>query len=273
MDITSAIVLGLVQGLTEFLPISSSGHLVVFRILLAEQGFQMSESPLAFDVLIHFATLIVSIVYLRKDIVFFAKKAFSGKQQFFEIFWPVFFGVVPAGVVGVLALAFFEELFEGKRFLASGFVLTALILEFAHRKSLVSPENEKDSETWSMPSSKQAFVIGLFQAFAILPSISRSGATVGAGLMLGLSKVASLKFSFLISIPVIFAASLVEIPKLIYETHTDFLPLIIGFFVSLIFGFLSIKLLEIFVKGSKLRFFAIYVFCLGVFLHFYWGGF
>lgn len=272
MDITSAIVLGLVQGLTEFLPISSSGHLVVFRILLAEQGFTMSESPLAFDVLIHFATLIVSIVYLRKDMLFFAKKAFSGKQQFFEIFWPVFLGVMPAGLAGLLVLGFFEELFEGKSFLASGFVLTALILEFAHRKSLVSPEYDNDSETWSMPRPGQALAIGLFQALAILPSISRSGATVSAGLMLGLPKVAALKFSFLISIPVIFAATLVEIPKLASESKTNVIPYVLGFFLSLVFGFLSIKLLEIFVKGSKLRFFAAYVFCLGLFLHFYWGG-
>lgn len=270
MSIISAIILGLIQALTEFLPVSSSGHLVVVQVLLKDSGEILPESMLGFDVLIHFATLIVIFSYLRKELIFYAKNAFRSSSEFWKFSWPFALGFLPGGLVGGVVLLFFKEVFESISFVACGFIVTGIILELAHRKSSPSQgllEESKELQIFTMPTPRQALIIGLFQALAVLPGISRSGSTVGAALMLGLSKQTALKFSFLISIPLIIAATLVQIPDLLGEGKNNYPAFAFGFFTSLVFGFLAIKLLEIFVKGSKLRWFAIYVFCLGIFLH------
>lgn len=251
MEISSAIILGLVQALTEFLPISSSGHLVLFQHILERANFSLPQSVLTFDILIHFATLLVVFVYLRKEI---KKYFFSSKEEFFSILLPFVLGFVPAGISGGLVLLFFGEVFESITFVACGFLLTALILELAHKKE---PTND-----FEIPSPKQALLIGLAQAVAVLPGVSRSGSTVGAGLLLGLPKETSLKFSFLISIPIILAATIVKIPELSRIDAANIPAFAIGFIVSFAFGLLAIKLLEIFVNSSKLRHFAIYLLCL-----------
>lgn len=238
-----ALLLGLVQGLTEFLPLSSSGHLVLFEQLL---GFQ--TPPIAFDSLTHVATLAAVLVYFRHQLSYFFRQKLSH----------IIVGTIPAIIVGFFIYKFALGIFADLYLLSFGFLATSLLLVAAH--NIHTP-----GVTVKGITHKQSFFIGLFQALAILPSISRSGATFAAGRYVGLSKEASFTFSFLLSIPAIIGALTLTGPELFTATYPP-LPSIIGFSAAFLFGFLSLKLLDYMVRRTSLKFFIWYTFIFGVFL-------
>ena len=206
MTVFQAIVLGVIQGFTEFLPVSSSGHLVLAQELLDVK----SANNLTFDVFVHFGTLISVLVFFWKDIIEIVKsilKSFRltnfkeeyGKSEYLRLGVAIVIGSVPAGVIGLLFRDTIKDTFTEPKLVAVNLVLTGLIL-FLTR--LAYPREGKQVGIVS------GIVVGCAQAFAILPGISRSGTTISTGLYLRLSHVQAARFSFLLSVPVIAGAAL-----------------------------------------------------------------
>ena len=207
--------MALVQGLTEFLPVSSSGHLVLTQIAL---GYE--EPAMALDVALHVGTLLAVVLFYRSDLLALAKQGLAG--DFREI-GLLGLATLPTAVVGVLFKDAIEGIFHDAKFASLGLIMTAMILlagERARRMLVASGAAEpgESEEAEHAPSSiswRQAFAIGCAQTVAILPGISRSGSTIAAGLMLGVPPAQAARFSFLISIPVILGAAVLNLPDAI----------------------------------------------------------
>lgn len=248
-DFISAFILAIVQGLTEWLPVSSSGHLVLFQEILNY------HPGIKFDVALHFGTLMAVFVYFGKDIMDILEALLKGKwySQEAKIGFLIIVATIPAALIGYLFKGFFESAFSSLSVVAWGFGITGLILIIA---SLDFGKNQKKNISW-----KDSLWIGFAQALAILPGISRSGSTISAGLLRGLDEKSAMRFSFLMSIPVIFGAGILEIgnsklnPDLIWST-------LIAFAV----GLATIHLLLKFISRSKrnLRWFALYTLLLAL---------
>jgi len=253
-NIISALILAIVQGLSEWLPISSSGHLVLFQEIL-------NYSPgLEFDVALHFGTLMAVFVYFGREIMDIIEAILKGKWKSDEarMGFLIILATIPAAVLGILFKKLFESAFSSLSVVAFGFAITSMILMIA---SLDFGENRK-----KMPSWMDSIWIGFAQALAILPGISRSGSTIGSGLLRGLDEKSAMKFSFLMSIPVIFGAGIVEIGN-------NKLPgdLIWATLLAFLVGLATIHFLLKFVSRSKknLRWFALYVLILAIGLGIY----
>ena len=272
MTILLAAILGAIQGLTEFLPISSSGHLVAFQVYLAPY-LGMPANALAYDVLLHSATFLVTVVYLRDDILRIVRRVFrpAGERERRFVFLG-FLASVPSAIVGFLWKKEIESSFSSMSSVANEFIITALLLEIAHRYQLqrgrAAEPLSAEPLGWEFPTPFQAIVIGLSQAVAILPAISRSGATIAAGLLTGMEPVSTVRFSFFISVPAVFGAILLEGKEITALSHESPLPAVVGFLVSLVLGWLSIRAVPVLVSRLKLRWFAIYTLVLGILLHF-----
>lgn len=264
MDIIQAIILGVIQGLTEFLPVSSSAHLVFITDIL---GLQQN---VAFDTLLHLGTLVAVVGYFWRDIVEIITSfissimdIFSGKfkeglkeKPFKKLTWLLVVGTIPAGLMGILLQKQFEALFNSVIYVGFFLIITGLLLWGAER---VKP-GEKDVEDISF---KNALVIGIAQGIAIAPGISRSGATISAGLFSGLNRELAARFSFLLSIPAILGAVLVQAKDITsFDVSTG--VLIAGFLSALIFGYLAIKLLLKIIKERTLMIFAYYCWIVGI---------
>ena len=264
MDIIQAIILGVIQGLTEFLPVSSSAHLVFITDIL---GLQQN---VAFDTLLHLGTLVAVVGYFWRDIVeiitsfissimdIFRGKFKEGLKEkpFKKLTWLLVVGTIPAGLMGILLQKQFEALFNSVIYVGFFLIITGLLLWGAER---VKP-GEKDVEDISF---KNALVIGIAQGIAIAPGISRSGATISAGLFSGLNRELAARFSFLLSIPAILGAALVQ-AKDITSFDASTAVLIAGFLSALIFGYLAIKLLLKIIKERTLMIFAYYCWIVGI---------
>lgn len=251
MDIIQSIILGVVQGITEFLPISSSGHLVLFQKL-----FGVKEPPIFFDTLIHFATLIAVIFYLRKDITTMIKNIKQKETQ--KLVALIVLGTIPAVIVGFLIKDNIEQVFSSLTLVSVSFLVTALIL--AITKFFENGQKYLKNITWF-----DALFVGIFQALAILPGVSRSGSTISAGLFRQLKREDAFRFSFLLFIPVIFGAMVLQI------TEVDFVSLqnniivnLAGFIVALLVGLVSLKILNIIMSKGKIHYFALYCLALGL---------
>ncbi len=260
MDITiiQAIILGMVQGLTEFLPVSSSAHLVFFTDIF---GLQQN---VAFDTLLHLGTLVAVVGYFWKDILVIISSFISSvldifrgrfkegleEKPFKKLSWLLVVGTIPAGLMGILLKSQFEALFTSIFYVGIFLIVTGLLLWGAER---VKP-GEKDVKDISF---KNALVIGVAQGIAIAPGISRSGATISAGLFSGLNRELAARFSFLLSIPAILGAAIVQ-GKDITSFDASTAVLTAGFFSALIFGYLAIKLLLKIIKERTLMIFAYY---------------
>jgi len=248
-NLISALILALVQGLTEWLPVSSSGHLVLFQQLINYQP------GLLFDVAVHFGTLMAVFVYFGKDIIDIIEAILKGKWKTdkAKLGFLIILATIPAAVIGLLFKKLFEEAFSSLAVVAWGFAITSLLLMIS---SLDFNFNRKKSPSWI-----DALCIGLAQALSILPGVSRSGSTISSGLLRGLDEKSAMRFSFLMSIPVVFGAGIVEIgnqrlsPDLIWAT-------LLAFFV----GLATIHLLLKFVAKNKknLRWFALYLILLAI---------
>jgi undecaprenyl-diphosphatase len=247
------IALGLVQGLTEFLPISSSGHLV-----LAEALIGVRLPGLFVEIMLHVATLFaVFLVYWRR-IANLLQGALKGDRATWRYLALLAVATIPAGLIGLLFKDYFEATFHGLVSLGVEFLVTGLILwstRWLGRKETGSSE----------PSVPGAVVIGCGQAFAILPAVSRSGCTVAAALWAGMDPVKAGEFSFLLAIPVIAGAAVLEVPKLSANaTIVGTGPLILSFLASMISGVVAIRWLLVLLRRGTFYRFAPYCWAVGI---------
>ena len=254
MEIINAIILGIIQGLTEFLPVSSSGHLEIAKAILGET--KVGEESLLMTIVLHFATALSTIIIFRKDIL----EILSGLLQFKnnDSFWfslKIVLSMIPATFVGVFFNDEIEALFGGALTLVGSMLLvTGLLLLLA----------DKAKASAKKVGIKHAILIGISQAIAILPGISRSGATISTAVLLGIDKERAARFSFLMVVPLIFGKMAKDILSgdIQYET-TTFIPLVIGFIFAFLTGMFACKWMIKLVKNSQLKYFAYYCFAIG----------
>lgn len=254
MEIINAIILGIIQGLTEFLPVSSSGHLEIAKAILGEG--KVGEESLLMTVVLHFATALSTIIIFKKDLI----EIFSGLFQFknneaFQFSLKIILSMIPATLVGVFFNDEIEALFGGALTLVGSMLLiTGLLLFLADRA--------KASE--KQVGVKDAVLVGISQAIAILPGISRSGATISTAVLLGIDKEKAARFSFLMVVPLIFGKMAKDFfSGEISSTDTNFLALFIGFIFAFLTGMLACKWMIKLVKSSQLKYFAYYCFAIG----------
>ncbi|CAM4180535.1 undecaprenyl-diphosphate phosphatase [Gillisia limnaea] len=255
MNEFDAAILGIVQGLTEFLPVSSSGHLELGKAILGDNSIP-SES-LMFTVVLHAATALSTIVVFRKDIVEILSGLFSFKwNDETQFSLKIILSMIPATLIGLFFEDELESLFGGNILLV-GFMLiiTALLLWLADRAKF----------TGKPVSYKNAFVIGVSQAIALLPGISRSGATISTSVLLGNDKSKAARFSFLMVVPLILGKIAKDILSGdLAESTTETSILVIGFIAAFIAGIVACTWMITLVKKSKLSYFAIYCFVVGI---------
>ena len=262
MSIVLALVLAIVQALTEFLPVSSSGHLVIFQTILGKHSGGI-DAPLAFDVFVHLATFCATLVYFREDVWRLLTGIFrSGESGEWArgLATRLILAMFPAAVVGLTLKSDIEVAFHSTKAAAFGFLITSIVLELAHRRQAKFGERVQDSDL--KLTLLQAFIIGCAQAFALLPGVSRSGTTICTGLLLGLPVASSIRFSFLLSLPTIFGAALVESSALMSISKADYAPFGLAFLVSALVGFWALSLFVRLLQGTPLRAFALYTACL-----------
>ncbi len=265
LDIISAIILGAVQGLSEFLPISSSGHLALIPHLLGVQ------TGLEFDTVLHIGTLVAIFSFFWKDIINLIKGFLlslidltEGFDKFkFELqkvpekrfAWLIIIGTIPTGIMGILLKDLIETIFRGTIFIGFFLIITGLLLYYSERHS-------SGNITAKDMSFKQSVIIGICQGLAVLPGISRSGSTIASGLCLGLEREYAARYSFLLSVPAVIGAGLIQV-KDIATLDIPFMVLLAGFISSVVFGYLAIKLLMKMIKGWSLDIFAYYCWIVG----------
>ena len=255
MNSLDAFILGIIQGLTEFLPVSSSGHLELGKAILGDEA--VPQESLMFTVVLHFATALSTIVIFRKDIISLIKGALKFQwNEDLQFFCKIAVSMLPAVVVGLFFEDELEALFNGNILLVGLMLLvTAVLLYFA----------DKAKDTNRKVSFSNAFVIGLSQAVAMLPGISRSGATISTSVLLGNDKTKAARFSFLMVIPLIFGKIAKDIlsGELNYNT-SNFTALSIGFVAAFVAGLLACTWMIALVKKSKLTYFSIYCAIVGI---------
>lgn len=263
MDIIQAIIMGMVQGLTEFLPISSSAHLVIVPELMGV------KSSLAFDTILHVGTLVAVVGYFWSDILAMIKAFVSSlldlfrgnfkeglkDDEFKRLAWLIIIGSIPTGLMGIFLKDQFESLFSSTVAVGFFLIITGLILWGSERM----PKGEKEVKELSF---KDGILAGVAQGCAIAPGISRSGATIATGLFLGFDRKLAARFSFLLSIPAILGAALIQV-KDITSMDTGLTVLIAGFISATIFGYLAIKFLIGYIQKHSLMVFAYYCWIVG----------
>lgn len=266
MDILQGIIIGIVQGLTEFLPVSSSAHLVFIQKLLGV------ESSLAFDTFLHLGTLIAVMWFFRWDIYKMIKSFWYSirdilhgrfREGFYEdpykrLAWYVILATIPVGIVGVLFEDSVDALFSGALYVPAFFLfVTGTILYLSQRMT-------SGNINFNTITKKEALFMGLGQACAILPGLSRSGTTIAAGLTIGLDKEFAAKFSFILSIPAILGAFVLQVKDIGSAMDTNFLPIILGFVASIIAGYMAIKWMIDLIQNKGLDIFAYYCWLMGL---------
>jgi len=240
MTVFQALILGLIQGLTEFLPVSSSGHLVIVQNL-----FHFTTPPVTLDIFVHLATALAVIVVLLPELV-----RLSTKQLYLIVI-----GSLPAGLIGLLLNSYLTDLFSSPKLVGFSLIVTAVLL-----LSVKNISFKKNPLT-----VLRAFIIGLFQALAIIPGISRSGSTITAGLHLGLSPSKAFSFSFLLSLPAILGAQLLQLNKLSVVNSHEIIILLSAFLSAFIAGLIALKLLRQVLRRGQFHYFAYYCLFLSLF--------
>ena len=266
MDILHAVIIGIIQGLTEFLPVSSSAHLVFVQRLLGV------ESSIAFDVFLHLGTLIAVLWFFRTDVYKMLRAWWLSigdllqgrfRQGFADdpykrLAWYVILATVPVGIVGVLFEDAVDSMFAGALYVPAFFLfVTGTILYLSQRMASGNINFENISK-------KEALWMGLGQACAILPGLSRSGTTIAAGLTIGLDKEFAAKFSFILSIPTILGAFVVQLKDIGSALNVNFLPVFLGFIVSIIAGYFAIKWMLDLIQNRSLDVFSYYCWIISI---------
>ena len=260
MSTLQALVLGAVQGLTEFIPISSSGHLV-----LVPEALGWDEPGLAFDVLLHVASLVALIAYFWADLVTVARGSVGGDRAARRLVALLAIGTIPAAVAGYVLNDYFEDAFTDAKAAALQLLITAAILVGA--ELIASYHRSKQRlRTIDDLNAGDAALVGIAQAISILPGISRSGATIAAGLALKMERDDSARFAFLLAIPALFGAALVKVPELGGAELTG-APAIGGFIASLITSYAAIAGLLRYLRTRTLYPFAAYCVIAGLFFY------
>jgi undecaprenyl-diphosphatase len=250
--ILESIILGLIQGLTEWLPISSSAHLVITQELLK------IKVPLIFDVMLHFGTLLAVLVFFWKDILNILKNIvkFDFKSQTGKLIQFIIVGTIPIIFAGILFYSVVEALFQSLFLVSIALIINGILL-FLTKFS-------KDKKEMSYLDS---LFVGFAQAFALIPGISRSGATISTGLLRGVKKEYVFKFSFLLSIPAVLGANIWELSTtIINNTNLDFTSYLIGMIVAAVVGYVSLRFLFRILKKEKFYLFSAYCIALGLIL-------
>lgn len=266
MSLVYAIFMGIIQGLTEFLPVSSSGHLVILQQLLG-----LEEVGLGFNLILHIGTLVAVSIYYRKDLFLLFKEFFSllkdvltkGKSDIRAnehrlLLVMLFIAILPTAAIGFLFNDLFESLFKTSYIVGYTLIITGIILWISN----YLPVGSKHAKDMTL---KDALFVGLVQGAAITPGISRSGSTIFAGLATGFTRDLATRFSFLLSIPAILAAVVLEGPEIIKEVSAigNVLPVVSGFIASAVSGYLAIDLLISILKRQKLQYFSYYCWIVG----------
>ena len=260
MTYFEAIILGIIQGLTEFLPVSSSGHIELGKAILGSED--LGDDNLLFTVVVHGATALSTLVVFRKDVLeiltdLSLKKMTLGNR--FAI--GVIISMIPAAIVGLALEDQFNAYFNGNVLLVGSMLfITGLLLFLA----------DKAKKTEKSVNNTHAIIIGIAQAIAILPGISRSGATISTSVMLGIDREKAARFSFLMVIPLILGKMLLEVRKVrsmikgdIFEESVSVVVLSVGFAVSFVVGIVACKWMIALVKRANLKYFAYYCFAVG----------
>jgi len=255
MTLFEATILGIVQGLTEFIPVSSSGHLV-----LLHEAFAITENGLAFDVALHIGTLLALVIFFYKDL-WQLFRALWRKGDSTHLAWLLVLATIPAVIVGYLLQDTAETTFRSIRLVATNLILVGIIMLWAERLAA----RRKNKTQLGRTKAAQALTMGIAQAAAIVPGVSRSGSTITAGLFAGLTRQAATRFSFLLAVPITAGAAL----KVLLEStarqdisqHTDIF--IVGILAAFISGLFAIKFMLGFVAKHSLASFAYYRFVVG----------
>lgn len=258
MTILQSIILGIIQGITEFLPISSSAHLVIFPHIM---GWDYpAKDAFIFDVLVQMGTIIAVIAYFRKDLITIVGaviQSFSRRKLWMDrdsiLGWYILLSTIPAVVFGLILGDTVEKAFDSPTATANFLLITAFLLVLAER--LGKRSRNSDAINW-----KDAIIIGFFQIITLFPGISRSGATIAGGMLRNLDRNSAARFSFLMSVPIMIAAGILSTIDLlkIPDFTTQIPTLIIGFVTSAIIGYLSIRWLLSYLTKHSLYLFAGY---------------
>ncbi len=280
MSIFEGVILGILQGFAEFLPISSSGHLLLVQKLMG-----LEEIPLLFDVFLHLATLGAVVLYFWRKIwkllcafgrIFVPKKN-SGEQEIIQqksersYILAIILASIVTGVIGLFTSKLIDDNKISIKIVCGGFIFTAIILvlssvfERKHKKSAVNLENSKSTEKPQIIKWWQALIIGFSQGVGTLPGISRSGSTISGALFCGLNRELAGEFSFIVSIPAILGAFILELKDLGDVANSiGALPVIFGCLAAFTSGYLALSWLMRLIKKGKLEWFAAYLIPLGI---------
>jgi undecaprenyl-diphosphatase len=246
------LILALIQGLTEFLPVSSSGHLVIAQHLM-----RFGASSLLFDIILHAGTLLAVLTYFRRDLIRLVLRFYEREQR--RLILLLALATFPTALIALPFRGFFESLFSSPRAAGIGFLATALLLFLSHR-------------VWFPKTDPRlaAIVIGIFQGLAIMPGLSRSGTTIAVALMLGLGAEFSFRFSFLLSIPAILGALLLKVRDL-PASPNQLAPLGFALVLAALFGLLALGILKRVLGSGKFHRFAYYCLAAGILVLFVFG--
>ncbi|MCM3714848.1 undecaprenyl-diphosphatase [Alkalihalobacillus oceani] len=268
MSILEALIFGIVQGITEFLPISSTAHIVITQILL---GY--SFPGLGFEIFLHLASILAVVIYFRADLLTIIKGFFgyitSRSAEYRTSFYFALYIIVATFITGVLGLVLenaIRDVFKTPPFIAAALAVTGLFLIIIERFARLGNRTEKEM------TFVDAVIVGLGQTISVMPGVSRSGATLITALFIGLNKDTAVRYSFLLSIPVILGSTVLAIGdfmegSIIAEVGVG--PLVIAFLATFVFSWLGIVWLIDFLKKSKLIYFALYCFAAAIFVYFY----
>jgi len=257
MSIIEAIVLGIIQGLTEFLPVSSSGHLELAKVIFGSEV--AAKESMLFTIALHAATALSTVVVFRRDIIQIFRDIFAFKwNESTQFSWYIIISMIPVFIIGMAFKDEVESLFKGNIILVgSSLLFTALLLFFSGRY------NAKAGKV----NGVKAFIIGIAQAIAILPGVSRSGSTISVALISGVSREQAARFSFLMVLPVIAGAMLLEMKDFMEvqpQRSIDNYSLLAGFSAAFFAGVLACNWMIQLVKRSKLDYFALYCLLIGI---------
>jgi len=253
MTLLQALLLGIIQGLTEFIPVSSSGHLILIPEIL-----EWEVQTTSFDISVHAATTLALIIYFRNDILFMINKI--QKRTSRSLIVNIIITTIPAAIIGIFFEDAIDEIFKDISTIAAMLIIVGLVMLFIDR---FTRDNQQKIETLK---KKQSFLIGIFQSVAFIRGTSRSGITLIGGMLTGLSRQQAVRYAFLAGIPILTAVSLKQFVAFSLEGFGDIDPMniIIGFIASFFSGLIAIRVLLLFLKENSLKIFGVYRIILGI---------
>ena len=260
MSVLQALILGIVQGLTELLPISSSGHLDILPWLFGWTNIAgFNEAFDGFDVALHFGTLLAIGIFFFKDWIVLIKGGYrqlvkKEKSQDGKMFWYIVAATIPGGIIGLLLDKFAGDALKQPLIIACALIIMGVILYLVDKKA-------KSNVNYQDMNFKQTFLIGLSQCLAFIPGVSRSGITMTTGRAMGVDRESAAKYSFMLSAPIVLAATILKLKDFVFS-----IPFFVGILASFIVGIIVIKFLLEYLKKGSFKIFAIYRVIFGVFI-------